>query len=396
MSDSAPQVSVIIPAYNQAQFLADAIQSVLGQTYRDFEIIVVDDGSQDNTRQVVAQFGNQVRYFWQENKGLSAARNTALRHAQAEIIALLDSDDMWKPEFLEKMVIHLNCHPQAAAVYCGLEYVDSHGTLVGKPSLAVVPPAKVHETLIREGNWLVPCAVIFRRRLAEQVGLFDESIGPVADTDLWIKLSAHHLFVGLPEVLVQYRRHANNMTKDPKCMIDASRQQTEKMFGLPKGNSFQWSRLKRCAYIKLYRSGIIQYLAYGDVEESIRYFLRLIELFPNTVLTMGFWRGIARVHIPQEYQNDPLIRLDWTQVQRDVFGLLDALSTRFDTSSCLTKLYPRIKASAFLALADEAARATELRKTWRWLWRVARDCPPMVVSRPYWGTLIRSIIGVTQ
>ena len=98
------KVSVVIPNFNHTRYVSEAIQSVLAQAYRSFEIIVVDDGSTDNCREVVSQFGNQVHYIWQENQGLAGARNTAIRAAEGELIALLDADDKWHPSFLEKMV----------------------------------------------------------------------------------------------------------------------------------------------------------------------------------------------------------------------------------------------------------------------------------------------------
>ena len=104
MENSTPRVSVVIPAYNQAKYLGDAIQSVLSQTYRDFEIIVVDDGSTDDTPLVVSQLGGNLHYIRQTNQGLAGARNTGIRNAKGSYIALLDSDDIWLPEFLQKIL----------------------------------------------------------------------------------------------------------------------------------------------------------------------------------------------------------------------------------------------------------------------------------------------------
>jgi glycosyltransferase involved in cell wall biosynthesis len=125
--DSVPQgggiVSVIIPTYNHAQYVGDAIQSVLDQEYRNFEIIVVDDGSTDDSQAVVAEFGAQVRYIWQENRGLSAARNTGIEAANGAYISLLDADDMLEPRFLGTLVSILEAEPDFAGVYCGYQFV---------------------------------------------------------------------------------------------------------------------------------------------------------------------------------------------------------------------------------------------------------------------------------
>ena len=97
-------VSIIIPNFNQARFVVSAIESALGQTYPFFEIIVVDDGSTDNSREVVARFGNKVRYMWQKNQGLAGARNTGIKAAKGEFIGLLDADDEWERNFLDSML----------------------------------------------------------------------------------------------------------------------------------------------------------------------------------------------------------------------------------------------------------------------------------------------------
>jgi glycosyltransferase involved in cell wall biosynthesis len=118
---ATPRVSVVIPNYNHTRFITGAIQSVLNQTYRSFEVIVVDDGSTDNSREVVASFGSQVRYIWQENQGLAGARNTGIRAARGQLIGLLDADDQWLPDFLEKMVAladELRRWMKPVAFYC--------------------------------------------------------------------------------------------------------------------------------------------------------------------------------------------------------------------------------------------------------------------------------------
>lgn len=197
-------VSVIIPAYNAERFIGQAIQSVLDQTYTNWELVIINDGSTDNTAEIVKEFDDpRVTYIYQENRGLSAARNTAIRNANAEIIALLDSDDLWEPEFLEKMMGLIERHPDAAAVYCGFQYIDNQGKDIGIPQSKMFPPEEIYRTLICDGNWLVPCAVVFRKQLAELAGLFDETISPVADADLWTRLAANHPLIGLPEVLVK-------------------------------------------------------------------------------------------------------------------------------------------------------------------------------------------------
>jgi len=388
-------VSVMMPAYNAEIYIAQAIESVLAQSYMQWELVIVNDGSTDNTAEIVKEFDDpRIIYIYQENLGLSAARNTGIRNSRTEIIALLDSDDLWEPEFLEIMLGLIERHPDAAAVYCGFQYIDAQGQDIGIPSCKVIPPETVYETFICEGNWLAPCAVVFRRRLAQEVGLFDESLMAVEDADLWIRLSALHHFIGLPKVLVKYRRHDSNMSKDPHRMVTAKYQCTEKMFGPPVGDISSCSELKRCAYEKVFQYGARGYLASGIVEKSADNFQQLLKISPNSALSMGVWRGLVRAHLPDERRNNPAAYPDWELAERDIFRLLHELSIRANGSVALQKLSSRLKGSAYLALAEEANQANELRRSFEWLWRSAKSCPNILFSRPYWGTVVRSIIRV--
>ena len=133
---TAPRISVVIPAYNAAPYIAAAIDSVVGQTYKDLEIIVVDDGSVDNTAAVLQTYGNKVRYVRQENQGVSSARNHGIRVAQGELIAFLDADDVWFPEKLELQTQFLSAHEEAALVFGDLELV-ANGQVVEPSYLAL-------------------------------------------------------------------------------------------------------------------------------------------------------------------------------------------------------------------------------------------------------------------
>ena len=114
-TESNPLVSIIIPNYNHARYLGDAVHSVLNQDYQNFEIIVVDDGSTDNSREVARQFGEKIHYIYQENAGLSAARNTGIRVAKGSLIGVLDADDMYEPTFISTLVAVLESNPNADA-----------------------------------------------------------------------------------------------------------------------------------------------------------------------------------------------------------------------------------------------------------------------------------------
>lgn len=387
-------VSVVIPAYNAARYIKQAIDSVLAQSYREYEIIVVDDGSTDETPVIAQQFGDAIRCIRQSNRGLSAARNTGIKNARAEIIALLDSDDLWEPQFLERMVYHLNLHPEAAGIYCGFQYINSKGEVVGEPSLKIVPPELFHATMSDDGNWLAPSAVMFRKRLAEHVGLFDESLQSVQDWDLWIRLSESAPFVGLKEALVEYRRHENNMSKDPERMINDIYQLTKKRFGADESDRSTWSSSKKKAFSDHYRGGAIRFFASGRMQKSIDYLQKLAEVSPEYACSLYLWRGFARAHIPDEYQFVRFPQQNWASIGASFVEFLGELAQKADHSLSLHKLYPAMKGVAFLALADEAGRAGELGWACGWIRMAVFSSPRMLFERRFWGTIFRSFTAI--
>ena len=164
-----PLVSIIIPNYNHAKYVGDAICSVLNQDYRDFEIIVVDDGSTDNSREVITKFGEQVRYIWQENQGLSAARNTGIKSAKGSVIGVLDADDMYEPAFLTTMISALRENPDADGIYCGYQFVDQLNNPLPQIEARSIPSDKLYHAML-DGNFLVPESMLVNRYCYDKVG----------------------------------------------------------------------------------------------------------------------------------------------------------------------------------------------------------------------------------
>lgn len=211
-------VSVIIPTYNRADLLGQAIDSVLAQTYAASEIIVADDGSSDNTSQVVEKFGAQVRYVALPHRGqIGATRNGGLHVATGEFIAFLDSDDLFLPNKLSLQVPALAENPDVALVYSdGRFFVDDPGygtgyVLYGLPS----PSGWVLPELLR-GNFLAPPAILVRRSCLDKIGLFreDPELNAVEDYSLWTRLAAAYPFLYVPGVVTAIRRHPESISRD--------------------------------------------------------------------------------------------------------------------------------------------------------------------------------------
>jgi glycosyltransferase involved in cell wall biosynthesis len=182
-----PQVSVIIPTYNRARIIKEAVDSVLAQDFKHFELIVVDDGSTDNTSDVLAPYGDDVSIFFQENKGVSAARNRGIAEASGQFIAFLDSDDLWLPKKLATQVDFFNQTPDA--LICQTEEVwIRNGIRVNPKKQHKKPSGMIFERSL--ALCLVsPSAVMMRRELLDSAGGFDETLPVCEDYDLWLRIS---------------------------------------------------------------------------------------------------------------------------------------------------------------------------------------------------------------
>ena len=207
-----PSVSVIIPSYNCAHYLPKAIESALAQNYADLEIIVVDDGSTDDTPNVVTPYLDRITYIRQANKGLPGARNTGIRAAKGEFIALLDSDDSWLPEKLIRQM-PLFEDPAIGIVYTDFCVLYADGRTL--PSyLAERPLASegfVLDNYIRS-RFLFPSTMVLRREAMEQCGLFDEKMLAAEDVELFARICLRWKVARLPDVLMIRTEGTNNIT----------------------------------------------------------------------------------------------------------------------------------------------------------------------------------------
>ena len=207
-----PKVSVIIPTYNRAEFLRNAIDSVLAQTYHDFELLVVDDGSTDQTRELVAGYGDQLIALFQANRGVSSARNLGIRAATGELVAFLDSDDAWLPEKLAWQVAIMDQHPDLQLCHTEEIWIR-RGVRVN--------PKKKHQ---KYAGYIFPyclplcvispSSVMLRRTLFETVGYFDENLPACEDYDLWLRITKDYCvyFIEQP-LLLKYGGHPDQLSR---------------------------------------------------------------------------------------------------------------------------------------------------------------------------------------
>ena len=216
-------VSVVIPVYNQDRYVAAAIDSVLAQTFRDFEVVVVDDGSTDSTPAVLARYASRIRVIRQRNRGGAAALNTGIRAARGEWIAWLSSDDLWEPAKLERQVEVLHREPRVGMVYTDYVYVDADGRLLSRESFPAPPTRrKVLLRLIRR-CFINGSSTLIRRAVFDAVGWYDEGDRLAPDWDMWFRIAAAFDIAQVPEPLVRYRIHGEQTSSKRDLMDRASK-----------------------------------------------------------------------------------------------------------------------------------------------------------------------------
>ena len=208
-----PTVSTIIPAYNAAsRYLDQAIASVLAQTHRDTELIVVDDGSTDDTSRLVLRF-SQIRYFRRaENGGQAAARNDGARLAKGEFLAFLDQDDLWEPSLLQETVGWLRANPDAALVHCDGYQVDEQNKILHYDA-AMKHTCSITQ-ILRGGHDVATSGSLFRKTSFDDVGGYDEQLRVWEDIDLAIRLFQRHRVLHLAKPLYRHRLYAHNVSRD--------------------------------------------------------------------------------------------------------------------------------------------------------------------------------------
>ena len=277
-----PTVSVVIPTFNRARLLLDAVESVLAQTYQDFEIIVVDDGSTDDTKAVVEPYlrrhGDRIRCLFQANQGLSAARNAGCRAGTGRYVAFLDSDDLWKPHKLAVQVPLLETDPAVGLVSSRAEVIDYANTKV-----LWIKPRRPAGTTLREmviRRTQPPSSFVVRRAAIDGIGYFDPAIRlGLEDVDLCFRLAARGWkFVCLEEPLIKYRVHGDNLTWNPLGTYEGFVRTYEKLLALP-NRDIPRSAARRCLARYLYLLGAAQ-RSRGQHELARRHLARALRLWP--------------------------------------------------------------------------------------------------------------------
>lgn len=210
-----PRVSVVIPTYNYARFLPRALDSVFAQTWRDHEIVVVDDGSTDDTPEVAKAYGERIRYLRKENGGVSSARNMGIEAARGELIAFLDADDAWREDKLARQVAFLDENPWAAMVFSDMSHWvngrEVHRAYLRERGYTKVASGRIFLNLLEECFIFVP-TVMVRAACFREVGLMDTALSNSEDLDMWLRIAARFEIGFIDEPLALRHEHGSGAT----------------------------------------------------------------------------------------------------------------------------------------------------------------------------------------
>lgn len=274
-----PKISVIIPAYNRADILPRTINSVLNQTFKDFELIVIDDGSKDSTRQVVEEIAkrdSRVKYIWQENSGGAARpKNKAFRFCQGEFIAYLDHDDEWFPEKLQKQYdfFQNSSKKNLGLVSCNVLIVNQSNNTTGIHKMRNYNSIK--DLLLEGGNYAFSnSSIMIPRKVVEIVGDRDESLKLFEDQDIFIRIAeAGYVFDFVDDVLIKYYIDDSNLSKDFKRAAPDYERFVNKHIALLR-------KYRKILSIHYRHLGTMNFLA-GNTVKAYKFFLKSITIYPS-------------------------------------------------------------------------------------------------------------------
>ncbi len=342
-------ISVLIPTYNNARFVGEAIQSVLNQTYKNYEIIVIDDGSTDNTGDIVARFNKRVKYIKQQNMGLSGARNTGILHAKGEFFAFLDSDDLWTPLFLAASIAKIQEDKSVGLTYSWWDYIDENGIKLPEQGKYIQRGNIFHELVI--SNRFPTISVLVRKRCLDEIGFFDESLTALEDWDLWLRTAEKGwLFENIPQVLAHYRRHSNNMTLDINRM---ERNQLKVLNKLEESFcSDNLSDLISHSRANVFLNSALNYYLQNKTPSSYNSFKKAILIWPDILSQEDTWYRWICADQPPGFQNSSYYK-DLNIAIKRITELISLLSEDHEISAEVEKRNKEMKQMIGIAFAKQ-------------------------------------------
>lgn len=280
-----PTVSVIIPTYNYGHFVGRAIESVLGQSHRDIEVVVVDDGSTDGTVDQLARFGDDIQVISQQNRGVAAARNVGVATSTGNFLAFLDADDFWSKDKVERQVDRYRREPDVGLVHGGVQEVDPEGLPLGPRRDGMSGWVAEQMLLLRKPVVLAaPSNALIPRRFFQEVGGFDVELSTAADWDLCFRIAVEHSFAFVAETLVYYTIHTSNMSRN----VELTDHDMQRAFGkIFTSDPPTFKHLERQAYANLQMMLSGSYYGAGSTAKAVLAGARSLMLDPRMALRLA-------------------------------------------------------------------------------------------------------------
>lgn len=375
-SPPQPKVSVIIPAYNAARFIGATVDSILAQTCRDYEIVVVDDGSTDDTVAVLRPYGDCIKYIYQENQGATAAQNAGARLAQGRYIIFSGADDLLLPDQLAIQTRVLDERPEVGLVASGYRVIDENGRLIREVKPWVGRPSITLESVVF-GGLAPPVAVMLRRSWFERAGGFDPQLAYCEDSDLWARLALDGcVMVWAPAITSGYRVHANNMSRSPRVHFEYHHMIADKAFADPRlPDELLTRKAERHAQLDLMEANRL--LAGGENDVARARIERAIIRDPSLLAGNGQRLAELVVNFQSDVWGDGRLGAIVTDVTRD-------------TAPDFGRTLATIDAKKRFYTAFDERQAATVRRSW---FDVARHDPRWLLNRGGWSIFGQSFIG---
>jgi len=297
-----PYVSVVIPTYNRSKPVREAVECVLKQTYTDFEVLVVDDGSTDDTAKVIKQIrDNRVKYYYKNNSGPSSARNLGLDKSKGQYISFLDSDDLWPPEYLETIIDQLDKNKDYNAAYTRIFYIQQDGTKADVSTDKRYKSGCMTRDFFATSPSLFPSATCFHKSAWENI-FWDEQLIGGEDYDIFVRISTKTKFLFVPDTSIIKRDQPDNLSNAPIPVGTVRGAQTlERFYFNLGGDKFVSRKIATSKISHRYRKASIMFLKLGNRRAAILLAKKAIYYYP---LDLRLYYDLLRAYLlkPQKDQ----------------------------------------------------------------------------------------------
>jgi glycosyltransferase involved in cell wall biosynthesis len=279
-----PLVTAVVPNYNYERYLRLALDSALGQTHRDVEVVVIDDGSTDGSHAILDSYGDRIRWFRQKNAGVSAARNRGIAEARGEFVAVLDADDVWHADKIERQLA-LMAAPEVGLVHCFAQLVDADGNRIGSYTFGqrgwlLTEHAQLRPTVNGGGS-----GALIRKRVLDEVGGFDTGLSTAADWDMWRRIMSRHRIELVADEIMDYRIHSSAMHLNIDRYESDMLRALDRMFTDP--HSAAARPYRRKAYAQLYFTLAGELFHTKRYREAVRRGINSLTMSPEPTMKLA-------------------------------------------------------------------------------------------------------------